>query len=257
MLAVAVVLLVAVGTVVVTALDDGSSTTSASTAPPGTVEVTTVAPSAVTVAPTTTAVPVISTAATAPTTPAPPTTVPPTTVAPPATSDAPTTTGGPTTAPPPLPTFGNGTFTVGDDIQPGRYLSLPSEGCYFARLRDLSGTPAGIIAADNALGQAIVDIAATDAAFQSDRCAPWIAFIAASPVTTFGDGDWAVGTHLAPGRWQSTGGASCYWARTSDFSHTLTGIITNANVNGPAVVDIAATDVGFSSRRCGTWTRVG
>jgi hypothetical protein len=59
---------------------------------------------------------------------------------------------------------------------------------------------------------------------------------------------------IAPGRWATTGEVSgCYWQRVSSFSGDFAAIIANDNVDGRAVVDIAASDVGFESVRCGTW----
>ena len=176
-----------------------------------------------------------------------------------AATTAATTTAAPTTttAPPPLPTFGAGTKIIGTDIQPGRYLSQGGTGCSFARLRDVSGTPDAVIASGNPTGQVFVDIDPTDAAFDSSDCADWIAFIAGYPTTTFGDGDWSVGANIAPGRWSAPGGTGCTWARTKDFSHTPEGIIDSDQPTGPAVADIAPTDVGFSTTGCGTWTMVG
>jgi hypothetical protein len=199
-----------------------------------------------------------------PTTTAPSTTEQTTTAAT-TTTVATTTTATPTTPAPtiptvppgPLPSFGAGTKVVGADIRAGRYLSLGGPACYFARLRDLSGTIGGIIANENPVGEAIVDIAPTDAAFQSRGCSDWVAFLGGDPHATFGDGEWQVNTHVAPGRWQAPGGNGCYWARTKDFSHTPEGIIANDNPTGPVVVDILRSDSGFTTRRCGTWTKVG
>ena len=93
-----------------------------------------------------------------------------------ATTVAPTTvpttppTAPPTAPPTTLPGFGNGTHLVGTDIQPGRYLAAHLDGCSWARLKDASGSLDAIIANDNAAGQAIVDIAATDALFESSDC---------------------------------------------------------------------------------------
>jgi hypothetical protein len=63
-----------------------------------------------------------------------------------------------------------------------------------------------------------------------------------------------VGTQVAPGTYRSTA-ADCYWARLSGFGGEIADII--ANSNGPSVVLIQASDRGFESRRCGTWTRIG
>jgi hypothetical protein len=234
---------------VVLAATNGNNTTSSeqsvASSPATTAAATTNEPTttiASTTAPTTTAATTTTTTTTVATT---------TTIA---TTAAPTA---PTVPPGPLPSFGAGTKVVGTDIQPGRYLSLGGPGCYFARLRDLSGTVGGIIANDNPIGEAIVDIAPTDAAFQSSDCSDWVAFLGGDPQTTFGDGQWEVNTHIAPGRWSAPGGAGCYWARTKDFSHTIDGIIANDNPTGQAVVDILPTDVGFMTSRCGTWTKIG
>jgi TolA-binding protein len=71
--------------------------------------------------------------------------------------------------------FGNGTWEVGVDIEPGRYRTDPGDRCYWARLRDRSGGGSqSIIANNNPRGeQEIVHIAASDAYFESSRCGRW------------------------------------------------------------------------------------
>lgn len=69
--------------------------------------------------------------------------------------------------------FDNGTFVVGMDIQPGTYRTSGGDGCYWARLSDLSGSTDSIVANDNVSGQTTVTIAATDKGFESDRCDTW------------------------------------------------------------------------------------
>jgi hypothetical protein len=80
---------------------------------------------------------------------------------------------------------------------------------------------------------------------------------APTPATSFGDGTWRVGADIQPGTYRSTGTQVCYWERVRDFNGALGSIVANDNVSGPAVVTIAPSDAGFSSKRCGTWTRVG
>jgi hypothetical protein len=86
----------------------------------------------------------------------------------------------PTTTPAAAPvagatTFGDGMWLVGTDIAPGTYRTTTSEGCYYERLSDLSGDFDAII--DNAFvddgNPALVEIAPTDAAFDSDGCGTW------------------------------------------------------------------------------------
>jgi len=79
----------------------------------------------------------------------------------------------------------------------------------------------------------------------------------AGPRTTFGDGSYRVGVDIAPGTYRATGGVSgnCYWARLSNFTGE-DHIIANYLNPGPTTVTILASDAGFESRRCGTWSRV-
>lgn len=77
---------------------------------------------------------------------------------------------------------------------------------------------------------------------------------AAVAKTSFGTGRHRVGTDIAPGTYKSAGGSSCYWARLSGLGGSFGEIIANNLGSGPQVVTIAATDVGFESRNCGTWT---
>jgi hypothetical protein len=177
---------------------------------------------------------------------------PPTT----STSTSPTT---PVPTQPPIPNFADGTHVVGTDIEAGRYIVQANAGCYWARLRDASGDMGSIIANDNANGQAVVDIAATDGLFESKRCGRWQQFneTTARPPESIGDGTWAVGIQVTPGRYRNTGGTGCYWARLSNFGEEMGSILANDNVSGQTIVDVAPTDVGFNSNRCGTWQKVG
>ncbi len=79
-----------------------------------------------------------------------------------------------------------------------------------------------------------------------------------SPQTSFGDGTFIVGTDIEPGTYRTTGGSNCYYARLSGFGGTDNNIIANANTNGNgAIVTIKASDAGFQSSGCDTWTQIG
>lgn len=73
----------------------------------------------------------------------------------------------------PSNTFENGTFIVGEDIEPGTYKTKGNRGCYYARLKGFSGELEDILSNDNADESAIVTIKATDKGFTSTRCAQW------------------------------------------------------------------------------------
>jgi hypothetical protein len=72
------------------------------------------------------------------------------------------------------------------------------------------------------------------------------------PRTTFGDGPFAVGEHIAPGTYTATTGETCYWERLSGFAGALEEIIDN-NDPGEVTVTIEPSDVGFLSLDCGPW----
>ncbi len=80
----------------------------------------------------------------------------------------------------------------------------------------------------------------------------------ATPRVAFSDGTYRVGPNIAPGTYQGTTTATgCYWERLSGFGGTLNEVIANYFGNAPTIVTIAATDVGFKSSGCGSWTKIG
>jgi hypothetical protein len=166
---------------------------------------------------------------------------------------------GPTATPTPnYAHFGDGTFQVGKDIQPGTYRTRSgSDGCYYARLKGFSGSFDDIIANNNTSGPAVITIAASDKGFLSQNCGTWTQNLSqiTKSKTSFEDGAYIVGTDIEPGTYKNTGDENCYWQRLRDFSGTFDGIIANGNPTGAAIVAIKASDKGFSAARCGTWTK--
>ncbi len=72
----------------------------------------------------------------------------------------------------------------------------------------------------------------------------------------FNDGTYTVGKDIQPGTYRTrTASPGCYYERLSGFGGTVGEIIANANTDAPAIVTIKATDKGFSSSNCGTWTK--
>ena len=80
---------------------------------------------------------------------------------------------------------------------------------------------------------------------------------AAKKANEFGPGVHLVGTDIQPGQYRNAGTADCYWARLSSTSGDFGSILANDNVDGQAIVTIAASDAAFTSSRCGTWTKIG
>ena len=107
------------------------------------------------------------------------------------------------------------------------------------------------------LGPAVADIVATDVAFSSQGCGTWTPYVAPpAPATTFGPGAYVVGSDIAPGTYEASGGADCYWRRLGGFTADLEDILAIENMTQPGSVVIEATDVGFESAECGTWTLI-
>ena len=159
--------------------------------------------------------------------------------------------------------FGGGQFRVGEQIVPGRYFSDPLQsGCYWERQRGLSGTLGDIIA-NRFVGyegmQYIVDILASDVAFKTDpKCGTWFDSPRHGLQSSIRAGVWLVGSQIAPGTYQTTSGAGCYWERLRHFEHQgNTGVIASGfgGAGKTLSVTIAAGDAGFGTdANCGTWT---
>jgi hypothetical protein len=178
----------------------------------------------------------------------------------PVSAPRPANTAAPTRVPAPQAlSFRDGLMIVGADITPGTYRSIGGNSCYWERLRGFGGTFDEIIANDNVVGPTIVTIAATDKGFKSSRCNRWtqdLSPITSSPTAPFSDGAFMVNMDIAPGTWRSSGNGGCYWERLRGFSGEFADIIANDNVSEPTVVTISPEEAGFSSTRCGTWTKI-
>jgi hypothetical protein len=81
--------------------------------------------------------------------------------------------------------------------------------------------------------------------------------VRAGPLTSFGTGQYLVGTDIAAGRYYSSPSNGCYWERESGLGGTLAEIIANDFINfnaGQWIVDIAPSDRAFKTQsQCGTW----
>ena len=161
--------------------------------------------------------------------------------------------------------FGGGQFRVGEQIVAGRYFTDPLQsGCYWERQKGLSGTLGDIVANRfvNYDGmQYIVDILASDVAFKTDpKCGTWFDSPRHEPQSSIRAGVWLVGSQIAPGTYEASSSAGCYWERLRHFQFQgNTGVIANSFSGGAKTqsVTIASGDAGFSTdANCGTWTRV-
>lgn len=176
------------------------------------------------------------------------------------TQTAATPTPAPTQKPAPtFLTFGDGTYQVGKDIKPGTYRTRTgSPNCYYARLKGFSGSLNDVLANNNTDNPAIVTILPGDKGFTSENCGTWTSDLSQiiTSKTTFSDGMYIVGVDLAPGTYKNTPSQNCYYARLSNFTGGIDSILANNNTDNAAIVMISASDKGFESTNCGTWTKI-
>ena len=189
----------------------------------------------------------------------------PTEAAPPTQTSVPTETSLPTQTPeisltqtaqafgPLITPKGNGTFTVGVTIAPGRWESQGTfSSCYWERL----GAAQNIL--DNHFGFAggTVTIQPSDHQVVFNSCGTWEyvegrpIVLEADAISPKSDGFYTVGIEIATGRWESTGaGGSCYWERRDSFQ----GVIDNHFGSAGGTVTVQASDYEVNFNGCGTW----
>lgn len=128
-------------------------------------------------------------------------------------------------------------------------------GCYWKRLSDLNSGTESYAASDLTDYPAVVTIGGTDAAFSSSNCGTWTQDLSqiTKSKTEFGGGTYIVGTDIQPGTYKSSTPNGCYWKRLADFYGNTDTLIDSDISNTQAVVQINASDIGFSSENCGTW----
>jgi hypothetical protein len=160
---------------------------------------------------------------------------------------------------PSFASFGDGTYQVGTDVQPGTYRTRAgSPNCYWERLKNFTGGMNGILANGVTSAPAIVTIEPTDAGFNSQGCGTWTKDLSAITTsrTAFGPGAYIMGTDMESGTYRSAGGRNCYYERLRGFNGGMNAIIANGVTSNPSIVTIAPTDAGFQSDSCGTWTKL-
>lgn len=158
----------------------------------------------------------------------------------------------PVPAPTPVPgSFVDGIYAVGTgDVQPGTYRAAGSTNCFWERLLALSNQE--VLGNRAGSGPSMVTILPTDGAFRSTGCGTWVRNAPAVPTAAPGPGVWRVGVDIQPGTYRSSGGETCFWARIYGFQGN--SVLDSNILSGPTTVTILATDLGFESNRCGTWS---
>ena len=165
-----------------------------------------------------------------------------------------------------LSTFSDGTYEVGVDIIPGTYTTSGDSlsTCRWRRLSDFTWN-SGVIIEVVASGTKIVTVTESDKGFASIGCGKWERLdIEAqtegeSKRDRFGSGSYLVGVHIEPGTYIAVPitRAGCRWSRVDGFTGQGTDTIASGTSDHRWVVEIAPSDTGFVSHRCGTWRSVG
>ena len=181
----------------------------------------------------------------------------------PSNTPKPTDTSEPTNTPlPPTPTpvvLRSGTYIVGTDIQPGIYRGEAGydifDSCYWARLKDMSGTLDAIIANDNSFGQFYVEVVEGDRAFEV-KCKVMLLEELPEPPAEFPQkiptGTYLVGIDIQPGTYKGQAGTditdSCYWERLRNVRGELDSIIANDNATGQYYVEVQSSDFALRTK---------
>jgi putative cell wall-binding protein len=150
--------------------------------------------------------------------------------------------------------YGPGLLVVGTQIPPGTFRALPDWNCGWARLGIEWWD---IIASGGWKPHSVVTIKSTDVAFETS-CSWTTNFV---PIGDLLKSDTSSGTYLVnwdiePGTYTAPGGDSCLWVRLSGFSGESHEELERDIFQFNPVVTIEATDAGFFTEYCGSWTPV-
>jgi len=170
----------------------------------------------------------------------------------------PTDTPMPPTATPDPNLLQPGTYLVGADIRPGIYKGQAGydlfASCYWARLKDLSGTLDAVLANDNGIGQFYVEVKESDYAFETGCELRFLSSLPEPPAEfpqRIMPGTYLIGIDIQPGTYRGQAGAeitnSCYWARLRNVSGELGAIIANDNAIGQFYVQVQPSDFALTT----------
>ncbi|MCP4536739.1 MAG: hypothetical protein GY832_06295 [Chloroflexi bacterium] len=151
---------------------------------------------------------------------------------------------------------GDGFYTVGEEIAPGKWHSTGTGGsCYWERLdasQDTLGNHFGI-------SGGTIMILDTDYEVQLKNCGTWEyvegveQVLQSDAADSKDDGFYTVGVEIAPGKWESTGiGDDCYWERLDDYQETLGNHFGIAG----GTINVLVSDYEVHFKECGAWEYV-
>lgn len=68
------------------------------------------------------------------------------------------------------------------------------------------------------------------------------------------DGTYVNGVDIPLGKYRSSGGTMCYWARLRSLNPS--DVIESKKTGGPQVIEIQLNDAAFLTQNCGTWQKI-
>lgn len=151
----------------------------------------------------------------------------------------------------------DGTYQVGSDIAPGKYVAIPRPGetCEWYRI-SRTGVQVGLDVLDS--GRTAVEISPADKAFNTVGCSGWTPLRKVSPsATKFGDGTNAVGYHMKSGRYSTTSGPNCAVTHFSSLGGSHLNVISSHVGTGGPSSYLLKSGEALTARHCGNWTRIG
>ena len=164
----------------------------------------------------------------------------------------------------PVQTFGDGTMTVGTEIQPGVYYAnaVGNRACRWFVLSGFSGRPEDIVSSGGGVLRGIVELPPNVVGFRSIDCETWTIVDESRTgiefPDSFGDGEHIVGIHIEPGIYASPGPESgrCSWRRIVGFNDSSANQIAVRNPVGRNIAEITDEDGIFKTFDCGKWERI-
>ena len=161
----------------------------------------------------------------------------------------------------PVTQFGDGSYVVGVDIEPGTYVADAGEDqCDWFRTAPFGDTSPDNSGGYVSKGRQIASIFAGDSGFHSNGCGTWkpldLASNDANPAETIGVGTLAVGAEVKPGVYfaDAVGDRLCRWFTLRGFGGRPSDIIASGTGVSRGIVVLSSDIAGFRSLDCGEWT---
>ena len=165
--------------------------------------------------------------------------------------------------------FGNGTWEVGVDIQPGIYRAwrdpeLLVGACIGERIGDAESGHPPLSGAQAYDGAAIIEISESDTRFRSENCTDWEPYQpSAEPQDKFGPGMVIAGLDVRPGLYVSADAGTygaCFWVKLPGLAGWPPGYDLSSAPHSyeprRAIVELSDADVTLETRGCSSWRRV-